>query len=77
MLLWLVVTDGVSVTTVAASGYRAATPGFGAATRRRRACPSARVTSARRINGDGALTGYCYGGGKVFCIVYFQAKIPC
>jgi hypothetical protein len=30
-----------------------------------------------RINGDGALTGYCFGGRKVFCVMYFQTKIPC
>lgn len=34
-------------------------------------------TSSRRINGDGALGGYCYGGRRVFCIVYLQTKIPC
>jgi hypothetical protein len=28
-------------------------------------------------DGDGALGGYCYGGRRVFCIVYFQTKIPC
>jgi hypothetical protein len=33
--------------------------------------------SSRRINGDGALTGYCYGGRKVFCVMYFQTKVPC
>jgi hypothetical protein len=32
---------------------------------------------SRRINGDGALTGYCYGGRKVFCVTYFQTRIPC
>jgi hypothetical protein len=31
----------------------------------------------KRINGDAALTGYCYGGRKVFCVMYFQTKIPC
>jgi hypothetical protein len=30
-----------------------------------------------RINGDGALTGYCYKGRRVFCVMYFQTKIPC
>ncbi|MEO7397773.1 MAG: MauE/DoxX family redox-associated membrane protein [Ilumatobacteraceae bacterium] len=34
-------------------------------------------TSSRRINGDGSLSGYCYAGRRVFCIVYFQTKIPC
>jgi len=33
--------------------------------------------SSRRINGDGALTGYCYKGRKVFCVMYFQTKVPC
>jgi hypothetical protein len=32
---------------------------------------------SRRINGDTALTGYCYSGRKVFCVTYFQTKIPC
>jgi hypothetical protein len=31
----------------------------------------------RRINGDGALTGYCYAGRKVFCVMYYDTKIPC
>ena len=33
--------------------------------------------SSRRINGDAALTGYCYHGRKVFCVMYFQTKVPC
>jgi hypothetical protein len=33
--------------------------------------------SSRRINGDAALTGYCYAGRKVFCVMYFQTKVPC
>ena len=32
---------------------------------------------SRRINGDGALTGYCYAGRKVFCVMYFQTRVPC
>jgi len=32
---------------------------------------------SRRINGDAALTGYCYSGRKVFCVTYYQTKIPC
>ena len=32
---------------------------------------------SRRINGDAALTGYCYGGRKVFCVTYFQTNVPC
>jgi hypothetical protein len=31
----------------------------------------------KRINGDAALTGYCYAGRKVFCVMYFQTKVPC
>jgi hypothetical protein len=30
-----------------------------------------------RINGDAALTGYCYGSRKVFCVTYFQTNVPC
>jgi len=33
--------------------------------------------SPRRINGDAALTGYCYAGRKVFCVMYYQTKVPC
>ena len=31
----------------------------------------------RRINGDKALKGYCYSGRKVFCVTYYQTRIPC
>ena len=31
----------------------------------------------RRINGDAALHGYCYGGRKVFCVTYYQTHVPC
>jgi hypothetical protein len=31
----------------------------------------------RRINGDGALTGYCYTGRRVYCVLYYDTKIPC
>ena len=31
----------------------------------------------RRINGDGALTGYCYRGRKVFCVMYYDTKTAC
>jgi hypothetical protein len=31
----------------------------------------------RRINGDAALTGYCYSGRRVFCVMYYDTKIPC
>ena len=33
--------------------------------------------SDRRINGDASLQGYCYRGRKVFCVMYFQTKVPC
>ncbi|MET0835768.1 MAG: hypothetical protein ABWY97_03205 [Thermoleophilaceae bacterium] len=30
-----------------------------------------------RINGDAALTGYCFGGRKVFCVQYYDTRVPC
>ena len=33
--------------------------------------------SRTRINGDAALTGYCYSGRKVFCVTYYQTHVPC
>jgi hypothetical protein len=30
-----------------------------------------------RINGDEALTGYCYSGRKVFCVQYHETMVPC
>ncbi len=33
--------------------------------------------SDKRINGDASLTGYCYQGRKVFCVMYFQTKVRC
>jgi hypothetical protein len=30
-----------------------------------------------RINGDEALEGYCYAGRKVFCVQYYDTKVPC
>jgi hypothetical protein len=33
--------------------------------------------SKKRINGDRALRGYCYRGRKVFCVMYFQTRVPC
>jgi hypothetical protein len=35
------------------------------------------TTSSRRINGDRALRGYCYGKRHVFCVMFFQTKVPC
>jgi hypothetical protein len=34
-------------------------------------------THRNRINGDRALRGYCYRNRKVFCVMYFQTKVPC
>ncbi len=34
-------------------------------------------TSPKRINGDGSLRGYCYADRRVFCVVYYQSRIPC
>jgi hypothetical protein len=33
--------------------------------------------SDTRINGDASLTGYCYSGRKVFCVMFHQTKVPC
>jgi hypothetical protein len=33
--------------------------------------------SDRRINGDASLTGYCYKGRKVFCVMYYDTRIKC
>ena len=33
--------------------------------------------TARRINGDAAVRGYCYNGKKVFCIGYRDKNIRC
>jgi hypothetical protein len=30
-----------------------------------------------RINGDAALTGYCYDGRHVFCVQYYETMVPC
>jgi hypothetical protein len=30
-----------------------------------------------RINGDAALTGYCYHGRRVFCVMYYQTRVKC
>jgi hypothetical protein len=35
------------------------------------------ANSRKRINGDEALEGYCFRGRKVFCVMYFQTKVPC
>jgi hypothetical protein len=35
------------------------------------------TTSSRRINGDRALRGYCYAKRHVFCVMYFQTRVPC
>jgi hypothetical protein len=33
--------------------------------------------SRTRINGDASLTGYCYKGRKVFCVMYYDTKVKC
>jgi hypothetical protein len=33
--------------------------------------------SRRRINGDGALVGYCRPGRRVFCVMYVDTGVPC
>jgi hypothetical protein len=33
--------------------------------------------SSKRINGDRALEGYCFSNRKVFCVMYFQTRVPC
>jgi hypothetical protein len=33
--------------------------------------------SRQRRNGDRALTGYCYAGRRVFCVMYYDTKVPC
>jgi hypothetical protein len=33
--------------------------------------------SSKRINGDQSLTGYCYKGRKVFCVMYYETGVPC
>jgi hypothetical protein len=35
------------------------------------------TTASRRINGDTALRGYCYGKRHVFCVMYVQTRVPC
>ena len=34
-------------------------------------------TIRSRVNGDKALTGYCYRGRKVFCVMYYDTKVKC
>lgn len=33
--------------------------------------------TSKRINGDAALTGYCYAGRNVFCVQYYETMMPC
>jgi hypothetical protein len=33
--------------------------------------------SKKRINGDKSLTGYCYKGRRVFCVMYYDTKVKC
>ena len=34
-------------------------------------------TNRTRINGDRALKGYCYADRKVFCVMYYDTRVPC
>ncbi|HXV58952.1 MAG TPA: twin-arginine translocation signal domain-containing protein [Gaiellaceae bacterium] len=33
--------------------------------------------SRRRINGDASLTGYCWGGRRVYCVMYYDSGLKC
>jgi hypothetical protein len=33
--------------------------------------------SRRRINGDASLTGYCWSGRRVYCVMYYDTGLPC
>ncbi len=33
--------------------------------------------SRKRINGDASLTGYCYTGRRVFCVMYYDSGLSC
>jgi hypothetical protein len=33
--------------------------------------------SRKRINGDASLVGYCWGGLRVFCIMYYDSGLSC
>jgi hypothetical protein len=35
------------------------------------------ANSPKRINGDAALHGYCYGRRNVFCVTYYDTGLPC
>ena len=47
--------------------------------RRRRAADPRLLRAAPTcaINGDAALSGYCYPGHHVFCVTYFETSMPC
>lgn len=33
--------------------------------------------SRRRINGDASLVGYCWGGRRVYCVMYYDTGLDC
>jgi hypothetical protein len=33
--------------------------------------------SRKRINGDASLTGYCFSGKRVFCVMYYDTGLRC
>ena len=35
------------------------------------------ANTPKRVNGDAALHGYCYGRRNVFCVTYYDTGLPC
>jgi hypothetical protein len=33
--------------------------------------------SRRRINGDASVVGYCWGGRRVYCVMYYDSGLRC
>ena len=56
---------------------RSTAPGTAAAAAASASSSTAARRSPRRINGDASLTGYCYKGRKVFCVMYYDTKVKC
>ena len=56
---------------------RSTAPGTAAAAAPSESSSTAARSRTQRINGDASLTGYCFSGRKVFCVMYFQTKVPC
>ena len=62
---------------LSASTPRSTAPGSAAAAARCASSSTAAPTAPKRINGDASLTGYCYKGRRVFCVMYFDTKVKC